>query len=150
MKITVEKIDNPYQEFWIWSKKITNKQEGRIYPSTTSNVGSGVSVAIYQSDENDNLKQIAQLQLPDYEKLFEYYSTGKQINLDYTYIDNFTWLGDKKPYEVENLPYIEREGFSARCSLFYNFGEESFLHIMQSKSKMVMLTSPIPDFTISI
>lgn len=133
MQIIVEKIENPNGEFWIWEKKITNKQEGRIYPSTISNVGSGISVAIYQKDKDDNVTQIAQLQLPDYEKLIEYYSTGKQINLDYTYIDDFAWLGDKKPYEVEDLPYNEREGFSARCSLF--FGDKAYLHIMQSEIK---------------
>lgn len=133
MQIIVEKIENPDQEFWIWNKKITNKQEGRVYPSTTSNVGSGISVAIYQTDENDSPTQVAQLQLPDYEKLLKYYSEGKQINLDYTYLDDFTWLGDKKPYEVENLPHIERIGFSARCAFFNNQGKEDYLHIMQSK-----------------
>lgn len=90
MQIFVERIDNPNQEFWIWEKKITNKHEERIYPSTISNVGSGHSIAVYQKDENDNITQIAQLQLPDYEKLIKYYSDGKQISLDYTYIDNFT------------------------------------------------------------
>ena len=75
MKIVVERIDNPNQEFWIWEKKITNKQTGRIYPSTISNVGSGRSVAVYQKDEDDNISQIAQLQLPDYKKLIEYYTT---------------------------------------------------------------------------
>lgn len=81
MKIIVERINNPTGEFWIWDKKITNNQDGRIFPSATSNVGSGESVAIYRKDDNDNRAQIAQLQLPDYKKLFEYYSTGKKINL---------------------------------------------------------------------
>lgn len=133
MKIVVERIDNPNQEFWIWEKKITNKQTGRIYPSTISNVGSGRSVAVYQKDEDDNISQIAQLQLPDYKKLIEYYTTGKQINLDYTYIDDFVWLGDKKPYEVECLPYKKRRGFSARCSLLNNCGKKTYVHIMQSQ-----------------
>jgi len=43
IKIFVEKIDNPDQKFWIWKEKITNKQDGRIYPTTVSNVGLGKS-----------------------------------------------------------------------------------------------------------
>ena len=109
MQIFVEKVENPNQEFWIWKKKITNRQTEGIYPSTVSNVGSGISAAIYQKDEAGHVTQIAQLQLPDYEKLVEYYSAGKEINLNYTYIDDFAWLGDELPYEVESLPYTERE-----------------------------------------
>ena len=131
IQLVVEKIDNPDQEFWIWEKKITNKQEGRIYPATTSNVGSGVSVAVYQKDSNQSLKQIAQLQLPDYNKLADYYSNGQTINLDYVYIDSFEWLGDKKPYEVEGQPYREHKGFSGRCSIFNSFGYDDYLHLMQ-------------------
>ena len=55
MQIFVEKIENPNQEFW----------------SAISNVGSGISAAIYQKDEAGHVTQIAQLQLPDYEKLVE-------------------------------------------------------------------------------
>ena len=105
MQIFVEKIENPSQEFWIWKKEITNRQTEGIYPSAISNVGSGISAAIYQKDEAGHVTQIAQLQLPDYEKLVEYYSAGKEINLNYTYIDDFAWLGDELPYEVESLPY---------------------------------------------
>lgn len=105
MQIFVEKIENPSQEFWIWKKEITNRQTEDIYPSAISNVGSGISAAIYQKDEAGHVTQIAQLQLPDYEKLVEYYSAGKEINLNYTYIDDFAWLGDELPYEVESLPY---------------------------------------------
>lgn len=133
MQISIEYVDNPNQEYWLWDQKITNKQGGRIYPSTISNVGSGKSVAVYQID-NQNIKhQIAQLICPDYEKLSQYYLKGKDISLDYTYIDNFTWLGNKKPYEVENLPYTEREGFTARCSFWNNSGNPEYLHIMQAK-----------------
>ena len=135
MQIFVEKVENPNQEFWIWKKKITNRQTEGIYPSTVSNVGSGISAAIYQKDEAGHVTQIAQLQLPDYEKLVEYYSAGKEINLNYTYIDDFAWLGDELPYEVESLPYTEREGFSARCALLNNHGEPAHFHIMQSKLK---------------
>lgn len=91
MQIFVEKIENPNQEFWIWKKEITNRQTEGIYPSAISNVGSGISAAIYQKDEAGHVTQIAQLQLPDYEKLVEYYSAGKEINLNYTYIDDFAW-----------------------------------------------------------
>lgn len=132
MKITVKPVENPNCEFWIWNRKITNKQDTGIYPSSISNVGSGQSVAVFQEGQTGNLEQIAQLQLPDYEKLLEYYSTGKEISLDYTYIDNFMWLGDKKPYEVESLPYVERKSISARCSIFNNDGNENYVHIMQS------------------
>ena len=135
MQIFVKKVENPNQEFWIWKKKITNRQTEGIYPSTVSNVGSGISAAIYQKDEAGHVTQIAQLQLPDYEKLAEYYSAGKEINLNYTYIDDFAWLGDELPYEVESLPYTEREGFSARCALLNNPGEPAYFHIMQSKLK---------------
>ena len=99
-QIFVEKIENPNQEFWIWKKEITNRQTEGIYPS-----------AIYQKDEAGHVTQIAQLQLPDYEKLVEYYSTGKEINLNYTYIDDFAWLGDELPYEVESLPYTDVKAF---------------------------------------
>ena len=51
MQIFVEKVENPNQEFWIWKKKITNRQTEGIYPSAISNVGSGISAALYQKDE---------------------------------------------------------------------------------------------------
>ena len=65
MQIFIEKIENPNQEFWIWKRNITNRQTGGIYPSTVSNVGSGISAAIYQKDEAGHVTQIAQLQLRD-------------------------------------------------------------------------------------
>lgn len=133
MEIFVEKIENPNNEFWIWDKKITNKQAGGIYPSTTSNVGSGITVAIYQVDESEAFVQIAQLEVPDYEKLTEYYLSGHEINLDYTYIDDFAWLGDKKRYEVDEFSYTEYESFSARCSFFNSLGEKTYKHIVQLK-----------------
>lgn len=134
-QLTVEIVENPNQEFWIWEKKITNKQNGRIYPLSVSNVGSGISVAVYQSTNNQSPKQIAQLQLPDYAKLVDYYANGRPINLDYVYLDNFAWLGDKKPYEVEGQPYRNYNAFSARCSIFNNWGGEDYLHMMQMQIK---------------
>lgn len=134
MLIITEYIENHNQEFWIWEEKITNKHNGRIYPTTTSNLGSGNSVAIYKIDEYNDKTQIAQLMLPDYKKLREYYAEGKKVNLDYTYIDDLTWLGDKKLYEVEALPYTRREQFCARCSFWNNLsGIDDYFNIIQSQ-----------------
>ena len=133
MKVSIEYVDNPSQEYWIWDLKISNKQGRGLYPSTVSNVSSGKSVAVFQIDDQSKKHQIALLVCPDYEKLTQYYLQGKHICLDYAYIDNFAWLGNKKPYEVEDQPYIEREGFTARCSFWSNYGNQEYLHIMQSK-----------------
>ncbi|WP_270194275.1 hypothetical protein [Faecalibacterium prausnitzii] len=100
MKLITKEVSNPEKKFWIWDEKITNKQDGRIYPHNTTNVGSGKSVAVYQLSESGKEEQIAQLKVPDYKKLEEYYWQEKEICLDYTYIDEFEWLGDKVPYEV--------------------------------------------------
>ena len=90
MRIFTELIDNPNNEFWIWNKRITNNSSGRVYPSRTTNVGSGVSVAVYQkNDQENNAIQIAQLQLPDYDKLKRFYTMGKVVNLDII-INKFT------------------------------------------------------------
>lgn len=133
MKIVSEKIENPENRFWIWNEKITNKQDGRIYPSSTSNVASGVSVAVYKIDDNNEKTQIAQLAIPDYEKLRKNYLSGEKINLDYTYIDDFSWLGNHKPYEIEGMPYTERKGFTARCSIWHNTSDVEYQHLMYSK-----------------
>ena len=98
MKLITKEVSNPEKKFWIWDEKITNKQDGRIYPHNTTNVGSGKSVAVYQLSESGKEEQIAQLEIPDYKKLEEYYWQEKEICLDYTYIDEFEWLGDKVPY----------------------------------------------------
>lgn len=137
MQIVIAYIENPNQEFWIWHEKITNKSKGRIYPSTISSFNSGKSVAIYKIDDNNIKTQISQLILPDYKKLSEAYRSGKKVNLDYTYIDDFSWLGDKLPYEVEMFPYTKREQFCARCSFWNNTdglnNEHGYVHIMQSQ-----------------
>lgn len=41
MKLITKEVSNPEKKFWIWDEKITNKQDGRIYPHNTTNVGSG-------------------------------------------------------------------------------------------------------------
>ena len=39
MKLITKEVSNPEKKFWIWDEKITNKQDGRIYPdSTTENI----------------------------------------------------------------------------------------------------------------
>lgn len=134
MRIFTELIDNPNNEFWIWNKRITNNSSGRVYPSRTTNVGSGVSVAVYQkNDQENNAIQIAQLQLPDYDKLKRFYTMGKVVNLDYTYIDNFSWLGTKKPYEVEGSPFDEHESISIQCSILNGSDQNDYIHIMHSE-----------------
>lgn len=52
MKLITKEVSNPEKKFWIWDEKITNKQDGQIYPHNTTNVGSGKSVAVYQLSES--------------------------------------------------------------------------------------------------
>lgn len=132
MKLITKEVSNPEKKFWIWDEKITNKQDGRIYPHNTTNVGSGKSVAVYQLSESGKEEQIAQLEIPDYKKLEEYYWQEKEICLDYTYIDEFEWLGDKAPYEVEGNPYREYEKITARAAIFCS-EEPKLIHLMQLK-----------------
>lgn len=132
MRIITREISNPERRFWIWNEKITNKQAEKIYPQETTNVGSGKSVAVYQVSENGREEQIGQLEIPDYKKLKEYYCQGKEICLDYTYIDEFEWLGDKVPYEVEGSPYVEHEKITVRAAVFYA-EETKQIHLMQLK-----------------
>ena len=66
MKLITKEVSNPEKKFWIWDEKITNKQDGQIYPHNTTNVGSGKSVAVYQLSESGKEEQIAQLEIPDY------------------------------------------------------------------------------------
>lgn len=132
MKLITKEVSNPEKKFWIWDEKITNKQDGRIYPHNTTNVGSRKSVAVYQLSESGKEEQIAQLEIPDYKKLEEYYWQEKEICLDYMYIDEFEWLGDKAPYEVEGNPYREYEKITARAAIFYS-EEPKLIHLMQLK-----------------
>ena len=73
MKLITKEVSNPEKKFWIWDEKITNKQDGRIYPHNTTNVGSGKSVAVYQLSESGKEEQIAQLEIPDYKKRNRYF-----------------------------------------------------------------------------
>lgn len=52
--------------------------------------------------------------------------------MDYTYIDEFEWLGDKVPYEVEGNPYREYEKITAKAAIFYS-EEPKLIHLMQLK-----------------
>ena len=108
MNIRIEFVENPENMFWISNTKISNKSKGRICPNEISN---GKSVAIYKRDSQEHEIQIAQLLCIDYIKLKEAYENGRAINLNYAYIDNFLWLGDKKPYEVETEPYKKSKKF---------------------------------------
>ena len=36
MKLITKEVSNPEKKFWIWDEKITNKQDGRIYPDSTT------------------------------------------------------------------------------------------------------------------
>ena len=147
MKLITKEVSNPEKKFWIWDEKITNKQDGRIYPHNTTNVGSGKSVAVYQLSESGKEEQIAQLEIPDYKKLEEYYWQEKEICLDYTYIDEFEWLGDKTPYEVEGNPYREYEKITARAAIFYS-EEPKLIHLMQLKIQSEDLDFYMQDFII--
>ena len=98
MQIFVEKVENPNQEFWIWKKKITNRQTEGIYPSTVSNVGSGISAAIYQKDEAGHVTQIAQLMLK---------TAGK--------LDKLIFVQDNEPFMLIQEYYIF---YTERCEIF--------------------------------
>lgn len=134
MDIEVKFIDNTEQIFWIIDTKISNKNNGRIYCSFISDIGCGRSVAVYECNNNGK-KQIAQLIYPDYIALKEKYNFGDNINLNYTYIDDFSWLGDEKPYEIENNPYKKILSFTASCSFWNNKSKEDYkdIHIMQAE-----------------
>jgi len=73
-KIVVELIDNNETIFWIHEQKISNKHEGRIYPTKVSDITTLKSVAIYSVNNDLSKKQIAQLACVDYELLKKKYS----------------------------------------------------------------------------
>jgi hypothetical protein len=123
MIIDVKFIDNPEHFFWIWEKKFSNMEASKSCPTFQSTVASGKTVAIYQC-EKETRTQIAQLSYPDYNLLKEKYDTGEAVDLSYTYIDNFTWLGTQSPNEIENEPYKKCKSFNATAS-FWNDAPEN-------------------------
>lgn len=68
----------------------------------------------------------------DYELLKQKYYAGESINLNYTYIDDFSWYGTNKLYEVDESVFREINGISAYCSFWNaeNF-EEKLVTLMQ-------------------
>lgn len=138
MELIVEIINNPDNKYWIWKPKYCNKSTLSFIPSEICNVSSGQTVAVY-SNENNERCQIAQLAVPDYTLLREYYENGDALNLNYAYIDDYSWLGDKVPYEIEADPYSVKTKFTADCSI-WNCSRDSIyynqdVHIMHSVIK---------------
>ncbi|MGE5627272.1 MAG: potassium channel family protein [Solirubrobacterales bacterium] len=118
-KIVVEYVENDEKIYWISERKISNKHKGRIYPTQTSDVADSKTVAVYYINEHNEKKQIAKLACVDYDLLKQKYEAGEFINLNYTYIDDFSWCGSKKFYEIDENIYRNIQGFSAYCS-FWN------------------------------
>lgn len=112
-------IENPDNIFWIMKKEISNKNSGRIYTSQITNIKIINTVGVYSVNESGEETQIAQLAYIDYDMLRQKYENGEDINLDYTYIDDFSWYGTDKLYEVEGEPLKKIESFSA-CFSFWN------------------------------
>lgn len=117
MELTIEIINNPDNYYWIWKPKYSNKSTLRFIPSEVCNISSGQTVAVY-SYENNEKCQIAQLAVPDYTMLRERFENGDALNLNYAYIDDYSWLGDKVPYEIEADPYSVKTKFTADCSIW--------------------------------
>ena len=129
-------IENTENIFWIMKKEISNKSSGRIYPSQITNVKIINTVAVYTTNELDEEVQIAQLACVDYDILRQKYENGEDINLNYTYIDNFSWYGTDKLYEVDEYVFRELGSFGACCSFWNAEDKESHLvSLMQLKIK---------------
>lgn len=131
-KIVIEYIDNDDKIFWINEQKISNIHEGRIYPTKVSDIITLKSVAIYSVSDVGNKVQIAQLACVDYELLKKKYNSGEVINLNYCYIDDFSWYGTNKLYEVDETNFREILGITACCS-FWNAdnSEDNLVTLMQ-------------------
>lgn len=138
MELIVEGINNPDNYYWIWEPKYCNKSALRFIPSDVCNVSSGQTVAVYCYDNNEKC-QIAQLAVPDYTLLRECYENGDELNLNYAYIDDYAWLGDKVPYEIESEPYSIKTKFTADCSIWNCRSDSMYydqdVHIMHSVIK---------------
>ncbi|MDF2884531.1 MAG: Ion channel [Clostridiaceae bacterium] len=118
-KIIVDYIDNNENIYWINDEKISNIHEGKIYPTQISNVTTSKSVAIYRINESSEKIKIAQLACVNYELIKQKYCDGEYINLNYTYINDFAWLGTNKFYERNENYLRDIKGISACCS-FWN------------------------------
>ncbi|MDB8791056.1 potassium channel family protein [Romboutsia sp. 1001216sp1] len=120
-------IENPDNIFWIMEKEISNKTSGRIYTSQITNIKIINTVAVYSVNEAGEEIQIAQLAYIDYEDLRQKYEKGEDIDLNYTYIDNFSWYGTDKLYEIEEYPLKNIRSFNARCSFWNAEEKENYL-----------------------
>ena len=72
----------------------------------------------------------------------------KEICLDYTYIDEFEWLGDKVPYEVEGNPCREYEKITARAAIFYSEEPKTDSSYAVEDSKVKIWIFHMQDFII--
>lgn len=129
-------VENTEGVFWIMKEDISNKSTKRSYPLQITNIPIVNTVAVYIVNEEGKESQMAQLACVDYEVLKQKYESGEDINLNYTYIDNFSWYGTDKLYEVDEYVLREIEGFSACCS-FWNAQdkEKHLVSLMQLKIK---------------
>lgn len=130
-KIEVEFIDNNKKIFWINKQEISNISNKGIYPTNVSNIISSKSVAIYKVT-NSVKDQIAQLACINYRLLKQKYDADEFINLNYTYIDDFSWYGTNKLYEVDQSLFKKIKEFSACCSFWNaNNHEDKLVQLMQ-------------------
>lgn len=118
MKIIVEEIENPDNIYWINNPRISNIHIGRIYPTEVSDLITTKSVAIYSVDALNKKEQIAQLGCVNYKRLKQNLKRGVSINLNYTYINDFTWYGTNKLYELDESKFRDIDSFSACCSFW--------------------------------
>lgn len=130
MNFEIEYITNTENKYWIWKDKICNLNSGRIYPEYDNELSCGKTVALYKVSEMGKT-QIAQLAIPDYAKLKKVYEEGREINLNYMYIDEFDWLGTLMPYEVDENFFRPVVCFKSEASFWNAEGLDDFIHIMQ-------------------
>lgn len=104
-------------------KDNSNKSNIGVLRSPITDIRIINTVAVYSVNENGEEIQIAQLAYIDYEELRDKYDNGEDINLNYTYIDDFSWYGTDKIYEVESNPLKKIKSFNACCS-FWNAEEK--------------------------
>lgn len=122
-KYEVEYIDNEEELYWIKDSLISNKSDDGIYPKNITNVGNGKSVIVYRASEDGNKTAVARLACIDYEKLETMFLEGKEINLNYAYIDCFSWYRNIKNYRKSET--VEFDSFQACCSLWVGSGTKN-------------------------